>query len=376
MISKIKNSILLSVKNIYGWNTNRKIVVFSIDDYGNVRIDSKQSRENMDKAGLKILSRFDQYDSLENEEDLLSLYEVLTSVKDRNNHHAVFTPFAMAANINFEKVIASGYKEFHYELLPDTLNKLKGYERVYDLIKEGISKKIFLPQFHGREHLNLKVFKENLFRNDSDTIEAINNRSYTSIRRTGYPTISYTAAFEFDKFEDNYVFDDIIKDGLDAFEQVYGYRADHFNSPGGREHPYIHTVLLSSGIKYLDTPWVKNEHQGEGKYKRNINYTGKKNSNGQTFMVRNCVFEPAENRGVDWVAYCMKQIDAAFRWNRPANISSHRVNFCGNIDPKNRETGLTALKQLLNAIVKRWPDVEFMAANELACLVQTSSEKI
>jgi len=83
-------------------------------------------------------------------------------------------------------------------------------------------------------------------------------------------------------------------------------------------------------------------------------------------MVRNVVFEPTEDRGIDWVAFTMKQIETAFRWNKPAIISSHRVNFCGHIDPKNREKGLTALKNLLEKIVKKWPDVEFMAADELA----------
>ena len=369
LFSEAKANMLLNVKNIYGWKTKRKIVVFSVDDYGNVRVGSKTARENMDKAGLKILSRFDQYDSLENEEDLLSLYDALTSVRDKNNNHAVFTTFAMPANINFEKVTESGYKEFHYELLPETLNKLKGYESVYDLLKEGISKKLLVPQFHGREHLNLKVFKENLLKGDRDTIEAIKNRSYTSISANAYPTISYTAAFEFDKFEENYAFDAIIKDGLNAFEKVYGYRSNHFNSPGGREHPYIHKALLESGIGYIDTPWIKNEHQGGGKFKRVINYTGKKNNAGQIYMVRNCVFEPTEDRGIDWVAFCMKQIEMAFRWNRPAVISSHRVNFCGHIDETNRQKGIDQLKQLLKKMIARWPDIEFMPANQLGDLI-------
>lgn len=370
LVSDIKTNLLLNLKNVYGSRTNRKIVVFSIDDYGNVRVDSKKARENMTKAGLKILNGFDQYDTLENEEDLLMLFESLSSVKDKNGRNAVFTPFAMPSNINFEKVIESGYQEFYHELLPDTLAKLKGYEKVYDLIKEGIARKIFLPQFHGREHLNLKVFKENLLKKDKDTIEAVNNRSYTSISNSGYPTIAYTAAFEFDQFEENYAFDAIIEEGLNEFEQVYGYRSNHFNPPGGREHPYIHNALLKSGIEYIDTPWIKNEHQGSGRYKRVVNFTGKKNALGQTYMVRNCVFEPTAKRGVDWVAFGMKQVELAFKWNRPAVISSHRVNFCGHVDPANRKTGIDALTALLKAIALRWPDVEFMAANELAAVLE------
>jgi hypothetical protein len=65
----------------------------------------------------------------------------------------------------------------------------------------------------------------------------------------------------------------------------------------------------------------------------------------------------------------MKQIDTAFRWNKPAIISSHRVNFCGHIDPKNREKGLETLKKLLQEIVVKWPNVEFMSADTLGELV-------
>lgn len=86
-------------------------------------------------------------------------------------------------------------------------------------------------------------------------------------------------------------------------------------------------------------------------------------------LVRNVVFEPTDHRGIDWVNYSLQQVEAAFFWNKPAIISSHRVNFCGHIDANNRVIGLKALKALLVAIAKKWPDVEFMTANELSNLI-------
>lgn len=58
-----------------------------------------------------------------------------------------------------------------------------------------------------------------------------------------------------------------------------------------------------------------------------------------------------------------------FFWNKPANISSHRVNFCGYIDDKNRGKGINDLKKLLQKIVQKYPDVEFMSAGELGELI-------
>jgi len=127
--------------------------------------------------------------------------------------------------------------------------------------------------------------------------------------------------------------------------------------------------LKENGVKFLDLALMRVEHRGFNVYKKSFNYIGKKTEEGLTVMVRNVVFEPTEDRGIDWIAHTMKQIEAAFRWNKPAIISSHRVNFCGHIDPKNREKGLLALKSLLQQIVKKWPDVEFMSADEMAlCL--------
>ncbi len=376
-IQALKTYSILNAKNIIGWRTSRKIVVFSVDDYGNVRVDSKDSRQRMNQNGLKVHNRFDAYDSLETREDIEILFETLMSVKDSNGHYAIFTPFAVPCNIDFEQMAENGYKKYEYELLPQTFYKLssqqpKVYDGAWDLIQEGIRDKLFLPQFHGREHLNLRIFEEKLASQDKEILTALQNRSYTSISAEDYETITPSAAFEFWDSDENNRFASVIADGLRAFEEVFGYRAVHFNPPGGREHPVIHKSLYENGIKYLDTPLLKSEHQGEGKYRTVFNYTGKQNKWGQLYLVRNVVFEPSDDRGVDWVEYAMKQIETAFRWNRPAIISSHRVNFCGHINEQNRAKGITALKELLNRIVTRWPEVEFLSANELGEVIEVT----
>lgn len=373
----IKRSLLDNIKNIYGWKTNRKILVLSIDDYGNVRMDSKRAKENMLKAGLKIRSAFDLYDSLETREDLEALYETLSSVKDKNGNSAIFTPFAVPCNINFEKIKENGFQKYEYEILPATFKKMeardpKAYSGSWELWQEGIKENLLRPQFHGREHLNIKVFDEKLDQKDRELLIALENRSNINISKSGYSTISYTAAFEFWDFKENKHFEPIIEDGLSRFEEVYGYRAVHFNPPKGSEHPIIHKTLKAGGIKYSDTPLLKQEHQGKGKYKKIFNYTGKKNKAGIIYQVRNVVFEPFQERGIDWVQYSLEQIGTAFTWGKPAILSSHRINFCGNICPENRKKGLFQLKKLLKEVVKRWPEVEFISADQLGSIIENN----
>ena len=365
-------------KNIIGFKTKRKIIVFSVDDYGNVRLDSKTAREKLDKAGMKVFSRFDSYDTLETRQDLEMLYQTLMSVKDKNDRYPAFTAFALPCNIDFEKIEKENYTEYRYELLTDTFNKVssinpQAYTNAWKLWRYGIDQKLFIPQFHGREHLNLKVFNEKLKIKDVELLTALKNRSFTSISSSGYQSISYTAAFDFQKFSENDAFPSIIDDGLKAFENVFGYTASHFTPSVYNVHSSHFNQLKNLGINYIDLAMFQKEHQGLNNYKLKFNYLGKKTNDGLLTFVRNIVFEPTDNRGIDWVAFTLKQIEAAFRWNRPAIISSHRVNFCGHIDPNNRSIGITALSMLLKKIVKHWPDVEFMAANELGNLI--SSEK-
>ncbi|MCF8448174.1 MAG: hypothetical protein K9H61_14380 [Bacteroidia bacterium] len=370
-----KQTVFNYLKNIRGYNTSRKLLVLSVDDYGNIRIASPSALIKLKQSGLKMDSRFDNFDTLETREDVDGLFDVLTSVKDCKGNSAVFTPFAVPCNIDYDKIKKSDFQKYSYELLTDTFIRLSAeqpnaYEGTWSLITQGIKEGIYKPQFHGREHLNLKIFNEKLQKKDPQLIIALNNNSYPELGYSGYSTISQMAAFNFWKFQENDSFIDIISDGLNAFEMVFGYKSTHFNSPGGKESHVIHKMLANNGIKYIDTQLFRKEHLGDGNFKTYYNYTGKRNREDQLFIVRNVVFEPTYGNSIDWVNYAFKQIEAAFRLRKPAIISSHRVNFCGHLDISNRNKGLNDLKLLLKKVVSKWPDIEFISADALGDIIR------
>ncbi|MBI1224010.1 MAG: hypothetical protein GC192_02120 [Bacteroidetes bacterium] len=372
-----KNSLQNSAKNILGWKTSRKVVVFAIDDYGNVRLASRYARSNMDKLGLKINSRFDAYDTLETRQDLDALYGALSSVKDKKGRHAIFTAYAVPCNIDFEAIVNNGHNGYVYELLPDTFRKLQdldaiNYEGAWNLWKDGIDKGLMAPQFHGREHFSLKIFEKKLATKDRELLCALENRSYTSINNLPNSRIGWTAAFAFDVKDDTEKFEYILKSGTDAFESVFGNRATSFTPPAHQFPSWLESVLPKYGIKYLDKPFYRKRHLGNGRFRTEFNSTKWDNKIGLHVLVRNVVFEPNDGN-IDHIEKALQQIEAAFRWNKPAIISSHRVNFCGHINENNRKIGIQALRQLLKKIVSRWPDVEFMAAHELGQLIESTS---
>jgi hypothetical protein len=122
----------------------------------------------------------------------------------------------------------------------------------------------------------------------------------------------------------------------------------------------------------MDRPFmIKRESKGRSKKYR---FTQKKLDNGLVHIVRNVVFEPTRNPNFNAQDFAMRQIEVAFRLKKPANISSHRVNFSGHISLENRALGLAALKGLLDRIVARWPEVEFVSAGELAKMIASEND--
>lgn len=362
------------LKNIGGFSTKRKIVVLLVDDYGSVRLDSREARDRIIDAGIKLRSRFDIYDALETKEDLEIIFNTLISVKDKNDRNAVISAVSVPCNIDFEGVLKDPTEGYRPENLQDTYNKLEAlqpdaYKGAWELWKEGITRKIFIPEFHGREHLNLKVFEEKLKAADPALLTPLRRRSLIGIPETGYSTINFNASFDFWDFKETEDFPVMISDGLSRFEGVFGKKAIHFTPPRASDHQCLYSIFKEIGIKYVDTPLIKREHQGYGRYTRTLNFTGQQTMAGLIKIVRNVVFEPGEQGNIGW-PYTLKQIEAAFRMRKPAIISSHRVNFCGHIDKENRNKGIRDLKELLDKLVTRNPDIEFMSVAELGQLME------
>jgi hypothetical protein len=373
----IKQDIANHIKNIHGWKTKRKIVVISVDDYGNVRLDSKSALDNLQKSNISFDSHFDRYDSLETREDLEFLYEVLSSVKDQHGNSAIFTPYALSCNIDFEAMADNNYSEYVYEILPKTYEKLatrnsKAYNGTWKLWNEGIDKGLMKPQFHGREHFNLHIFNDLIQKQDQYFLKVIKQNSHVSVPSHKNYKNGWTAAYSFDQIKDTEPFLNNVTDGLKVFKEVYGYDSKVFTPPAQQFPLHLENELSNLGTKYIDRPRSLNRHLGSGKYQLEKHKLG--GGTDMTELVRNVVFEPTYKDHNDWVNFTFKQVEAAFRMNKPANISSHRVNFCGHIDPKNREKGLNALKQLLQKVVKRWPDVEFISADQLGDMIANNKK--
>ena len=375
-VSNIKSVIRRNLSNLPGWRTNRKIVVIESDDWGSVRMPSLQVFKTLTEEGLDLTGgdskRYNLYDTLADKNDLTALFETLTSFKDQRRQSPVFTAVSVVANPDFQKIKEDNFKTYFPEPFTKTLQRYHGDMAAYQLWKEGIQQKIFVPQFHAREHLNIAEWMRALQARDNETSLAFEQGMWGfNNKPIADASISYQAAFDLYDPADLEVQAQSIKEGLTLFEELFGYRATFFVPPNGPFNNALEKIAAENGIRYMSASKIQLEPQGIGTNKKVYHWLGQQNQHSQLYITRNCFFEPSQE-GKEWVSSCLSDIATAFRWNKPAVISSHRVNYIGSLYPENRERGLKQLKLLLQSIVKTWPSAEFCTSSELGDIIAAS----
>jgi hypothetical protein len=102
---------------------------------------------------------------------------------------------------------------------------------------------------------------------------------------------------------------------------------------------------------------------------RSFNFSfGQKNTFGHVYYLRNVKFEPVqESYNFNKVLF---EIKAAFTMKKPAVISTHRVNYIGEIEVNNKDKNLKELSKLLKTIIKHHPDAIFISSTELGNMIR------
>ncbi len=364
-----KSEIQVYLSNLPGWRTKRKIVVIESDDWGSVYMSDRKSLEDLKAKGVPLTSHYVNNDTLESNEDMEMLFEVLRKHKDSTGRNAIMTGVNVVANPDFEKIRANGFTKYEYELFTDTARRFPGSNRIQELWLQGISERLLVPVFHGREHLNVQRWMR-LLQEGNETLRLAFDYGVSALSKDlqGKSLPDLRAAFDIDTVEDIPYLREVIISGMAAFEKLFGYRSTFFIPTNGPFNNSLEALTAQEGVKYTGTGKIQREPLGNGEYKKHFRYIGKRNYHGQIYLTRNCFFEPNSweyARDKDWVGTCLKEIEIAFRCYKPATISSHRVNYMGTIDPENRANGLKKLNLLLTQIIKRWPEVEFMTSMEL-----------
>lgn len=348
-----------------GFKTSRKILVIESDDWGSIRMPDKDTYNRMLQKGIRVdLSHYNKYDTLADNFDFEHLYDVLARHKDINGNHPVITANTIVANPDFDKIRESNFSKYFFEPFTETLKKYPN--RDFGMWQEGIDRHFFFPQLHGREHLNVETWMKYLQAGSNEVHFAFDNKLFgigTNISITKHP--SFIQAFK--KIDANNLksYDIMLTDAVTIFNQIFNYHPESFVATNLFWDSPIEDILHRLNIKVIQGRTIQNTSKGI-----KCNYMGKKNKNGQTYLVRNVLFEPSYSVQKDWVGRALRSIDSCFSNRKPAIISMHRLNFIGAIFEDNRNRNMKLFNNLLKQITKRWPDVEFLTSAELGNIIQ------
>lgn len=358
--------------NIPGWRTHRKIVIFESDDWGSIRMPSREVYRIMLQKGYPVDIRpFEKYDALESAKDLQLLFEVLSSVKDRTGNHPVFTANFIMTNPDFEKIKDNGYIDYYGEQFLGTYKKYSNSEDALKIIMQGISERLFHPQYHGYSHFNY-----------FEWMSALQTGSEHEHFCFKYGMVGVPSPKDPDK--GNILMDALrfknprqlseqrsrTLEGAKIFQSIFGFQPSSFMAPVYTWNSAIESDLAHVGIRYIQSGRYQKEPKlPDGKVHQKKHHLGERNVSGQFFLIRNAYFEPATGNNKDWIVPMLMAVKSSFHWRKPAIISTHRLNYIGRIHSENREKNLKMLEDLLNRIISNWPDVEFMTSDQLGAII-------
>lgn len=322
-----------------------KYIIIESDDWGLERGVTDESIDWLErKFGKENLSRW-SYDALETGEDLMMLYDLLDTFRDKFENAPVITANFITHNIDYSNSDSLSF-------IPLTAGFNIGSEDVRRAYNKGIDKGYIFPQLHGYSHYNIKELRE-YFETDEGK-EAFQKKFLTG---------KSTVRKNFKKFQGelsngndlNYY----IKEAAVEFQRFFGFRSSSIIPPTFILDPEIITKLKDNQIKLIQS---SNRLQTTDK-KRYFHPNFQKRKD-LYWSIRNARLDP--DPGYDFYhGQCLSSIEKAFAEQSPAVIDFHRVNFSGRYAPEYRERTLDELSKLLNSIYSKWPDAKFIHTQQL-----------
>lgn len=351
--------------DLKGWTTKRRILVIESDDWGAIRMPNKRALQSIPSKYNKYYdSPYYKYDTIASREDFTFLLDAISTFKDKNGNPPLLTANCIMANPDFERIKQDGFNQYSYQKFTETLSSYTN--NVFELWKEGISEGLFHPQLHGREHVDVSRWMNELKTGNPIYLDAFQRGTYAVDAHLNSSKRNLTAALDFKNMEDERSKANALTDGCEIFKSTFGFQSSSFIAPSYTWGNLVESKLKSNGVKYFQGIRTQKKPQYNSEnidFKKH--FLGERNKYHQHYLVRNVFFEPSLMQNINVLDDALARIRWSFCFNRPAILSTHRLNFIGTLDSDNRDNNLKLLKQLLRTILIKWPDVEFMSSDKL-----------
>ena len=137
------------------------------------------------------------------------------------------------------------------------------------LWKEGKKVKLFHPQLHGREHVNVALWMEKLKQGNQAYRKAFELKTYALEG-------AIAAAFHARSIEEESKYDLIIKEAMEIFQSLMGYCSSSFIAPNYTWGKQVEKSLQELNVKTLQGSKRQNSPiaEAQGRIRKIYRYSG------------------------------------------------------------------------------------------------------
>ncbi|GAB1448418.1 hypothetical protein MASR2M44_14270 [Bacteroidota bacterium] len=345
-------------------------MVVESDDWGAERVSDRRTQDLLrELPGFKD-GPHSRVDTLESPEDYDALLSCLSELEQQTGKKVKMTLNFLAGNPDYASIRESKFSQYYLEPFTTTYTNKHQSNQGFQLLKEGMERGYFQAQFHGREHVWVNPWLEELSNENSSFRKAFDLNNFGADLGFSKNGINIQEAWNLRNEADKIHLEQSIQEGLFYFKKIFGFLPSTSVAPRHVWGGDAEQALMKAGISGMQSSPYRQKTLVEAGGSEAL-FTGGKSQAGMYLLCRNAWFETAYAEK-DWVGEVMKKARLAFFLGNPLIICSHRLNFSGGLSEANRKNTLHQLKALVAALTKTWPDIEFVSSDQLLNRLQTS----
>ena len=159
-----------------------------------------------------------------------------------------------------------------------------------------------------------------------------------------------------------------VREEVDAFQSVFAVIPEVVVPPTFVWNRDVEQAWAAAGVSVIVTPGRRFETRDEKGRPADAGapiYNGQPGEQGIIYLVRDVYFEPSLGHSAE---QALTALESKVRLCRPALFETHRFNFLGTEEKRNR--ALAELERLLRMAVKNYPDLAFLSSGKLATILK------
>ncbi len=252
-------------------------------------------------------------------ERLRALYELLARHRDNSGRPVVLTADMVLAVPDLRASDSNDYTRRYLD---------QGWPMLHQTFRDGMRAGVLVPQLHGLEHCHGEAVMRAACA-DTALRERMRQPGWSDWESLPSPLQGHyvngghlpTQPLPSDAQRE------LVQIALTAFQRLFGMPSLSTVAPCYLWNDSTEAVWQAAGIRYIQTAGYRCTGRGlDGRYLQDpaILRAGQRNPFDQIYLVRNCMYEPADGREAD---ACIRQLRQALRECAPVVISTHRYNY-------------------------------------------------